>query len=228
MKHSGPYLSIRPFKRTPQTQNKLGQPRQTCYTYVQLIDFPHNMPMLASERRKIILEELETSGRVHAGDLSENFNVSRMTIHRDLSRLAKKGFLEKVFGGAVSVGSKPVRRDTCAMCEREVQERTAFVVQCEDDLQLKACCPHCGIMLLSTRSQVVSALATDFLHAHMINVRSATFLVNPDLTVCCTPTVLCFQRRDEAEKFQSGFGGEVMDLQQTQAHLRESMALGHE
>jgi len=125
------------------------------------------------------------------------------------------------------VGSETIRRDACAMCKREAQERTAFVVQCEDGVQLKACCPHCGIMLLSAHPQVISALATDFLHGRMINVRTATFLVNPDLTVCCTPTVLCFQRRDEAANFQRGFGGAVMDLQRTQAYLRESMALGH-
>jgi hypothetical protein len=82
-------------------------------------------------------------------------------------------------------------------------------------------------MLLSARPQAVSALAADFLHGRMINVRTATFLVDPDLTVCCTPTVLCFQRRDEAEKFQSGFGGEIMDLPNTRSFLRTSMMLGH-
>ena len=183
--------------------------------------------MLASERRKIILENLEASGRVRVGNLSNSLGVSRMTIHRDLSLLAEKGLLEKVFGGAVAVGSEISTRDGCAMCKRETLERTAVVVQCEDGLQLKACCPHCGIMLLSARTEVVSALATDFLHGRMINVRTATFLVEPDLTVCCTPTVICFQRHDEAVNFQKGFGGEVMDLERTQAHLRESMALGH-
>ncbi len=184
--------------------------------------------MLASERRKIILEELETSGRVRVGDLSKTLDVSRMTVHRDLSLLAEKGLLEKVFGGAVTVASESSTRDGCAMCKRETQERTLFVVHGEDGMQLKACCPHCGIMLLSTHLQITSALATDFLHGHMINVRTATFLVDPDLTVCCTPTVLCFQRRGEAVNFQTGFGGQVMDLRQAQAHLRESMALGND
>jgi len=182
--------------------------------------------MLASERRQIILEQLENSGRVSVSDLTETLDVSRITIHRDLSQLADEGRLEKVFGGAVA--RQASGKIGCAMCGMEPKERTAFVLQCADGSQLQACCPHCGIMLLSSRPQVVSALAADFLHGRMVNVRAATFLVDPDLTVCCTPTVLCFHRRDEAEKFQRGFGGEVMDLDDTQSFLRTSMTLGHD
>ncbi|HEY53195.1 MAG TPA: DeoR family transcriptional regulator [Caldilineae bacterium] len=179
--------------------------------------------MLASERRQIILEHLENSGRVRVSELTEILDVSRMTIHRDLSQLADEGHLEKVFGGAVARQSSD--KDGCAMCGMAPRERTAFVLQCADGSQLQACCPHCGIMLLSARPQVVSALAADYLHGRMVNVRTATFLVDPDLTVCCTPTVLCFQDRDEAEKFQRGFGGKVMDLVNTQSYLRASMTL---
>jgi hypothetical protein len=181
--------------------------------------------MLASERRQLILEQLEDSGRVRVAELTEALGVSRMTIHRDLSRLADDGHLEKVFGGAVA--RQASGKSGCAMCGMAPRERTAFVLQCADGSQLQACCPHCGIMLLSARPHVVSALAADFLHGRMINVRTATFLVDPDLTVCCTPSVLCFQHRDEAEKFQSGFGGEVMDLTSTQSYLRTSMTLIH-
>lgn len=184
--------------------------------------------MLATERSQHILKELEDSGRVRVKDLSDTFNVSRMTIHRDISQLAEQGLLEKVFGGAVAVVQKPAGKEGCVMCGMGNKERTAFVVNCVDGSQLQACCPHCGIMLLAAREQAVSAMTADFLHGHMINVRSAIFLVDPDLPVCCTPTVLCFQRRDEAEKFQRGFGGEVMDLQQTQTYLRENMMLGHD
>lgn len=179
--------------------------------------------MLATERRQIILEQLETTGRVRVSDLIETLNVSRMTINRDLSLLENEGRLEKVFGGAVA--RQASGKIGCAMCGIEPKERTAFVLQCADGSQLQACCPHCGIMLLSARLQVVSALAADFLHGRMVNVRTATFLVDPDLTVCCTPSVLCFQRREEAEKFQRGFGGEVMDLANAQSYLRASMML---
>jgi DeoR family transcriptional regulator, copper-sensing transcriptional repressor len=184
--------------------------------------------MLASERSQFILKELEDTGRVRVNDLSKTLNVSRMTIHRDISLLAEKGLLEKVFGGAVAVVQEPAGNQGCVMCGMGNKERTAFVVNCADGSQLQACCPHCGIMVLAAREQAISAMAADFLHGRMINVRSAFFLVDPELSVCCTPTVLCFQRHDEVKKFQRGFGGEVMDLQQTQNYLRESMMLGHD
>lgn len=184
--------------------------------------------MLATERSQFILKELEESGRVRVKDLSKTLDVSRMTIHRDISQLAEKGLLEKVFGGAVAVLHEPTGKEGCVMCGMGNRERTAFVVNCADDIQLQACCPHCGIMLLAAREQATSAMAADFLHGRMINVRSAFFLIDPELSVCCTPTVLCFQRSDEAEKFQRGFGGEIMDLQQVQTYLRESMMLGHD
>jgi DeoR/GlpR family transcriptional regulator of sugar metabolism len=88
--------------------------------------------MLASERRKSILEELENLGRVRVGDLSETLSVSRMTINRDLSQLAEKGLLEKVFGGAVAIRSESSGKDGCAMCGMANRERTAFVMQCTD------------------------------------------------------------------------------------------------
>ena len=159
--------------------------------------------MLATERRKIILEELETSGLVRVGDLSKKLDVSRMTIHRDLSQLADEGLLEKVFGGAVTVLHEPAGKDGCVMCGMRNRERTAFVVNCADGSQLQACCPHCGIMVLTAREQAVSAMAADFLHGRMVNVRFAFFLVDPDLTVCCTPAVLCFETQRDAERFQS-------------------------
>ena len=181
--------------------------------------------MLATVRRQKILAELETTGRVRANDLSETLDVSRMTIHRDLSRLADDGLLEKVFGGAVAVMQESSGKDGCVMCGMGNRERTAFVINCVDGSQLQACCPHCGIMVLTAREQAVSAMAADFLHGRMVNVRFAFFLVDPDLTVCCTPTVLCFETQRDAERFQSGFGGEIMNLVQAQAYLKESMML---
>jgi len=183
--------------------------------------------MLATERRKIILEELEASGLVRVADLSKTLDVSRMTIHRDILQLAEQGLLEKVFGGAVAVVQEPAGKEGCVMCGMGNQERTAFVVNCSDESQLQACCPHCGIMVLTERSQAVSAMAADFLHGRMINVRAAYFLVDPNLTVCCTPTVLCFGTQLDAERFQIGFGGEIMNLAQAQAYLKESMMLEH-
>lgn len=59
----------------------------------------------------------------------------------------------------------------------------------------------------------------------MVNVRSATFLVAPDVTVCCVPTVLCFEQRGDAERFKRGFGGKLMAWEEAQADVQDHMTL---
>lgn len=182
--------------------------------------------MLAAERHQIILDTITASGRVRVAELSQEFGISRMTVNRDLTQLADKGLIEKVFGGAIAKRVEPVRATgTCAMCGMRVQQRTNFVVNCVDGSQMNACCPHCGLMLLSSRPQAVSGLTADFLHGRMINVREAIFLVAPNITLCCTPAVLSFASPEEGERFQRGFGGQLMNLVEAQAFLHEHMTL---
>jgi len=72
---------------------------------------------------------------------------------------------------------------------------------------------------------VVSGLALDFIHGQMINLRTATFLVNPDVVVCCTPAVLCFADDEEASRFQKGFRGTVATLEDAKKLIRKEMTL---
>lgn len=56
--------------------------------------------MKRSARQQGILEQLIEAGRVDLDSLTEQFDVSRMTIHRDLDELESEGVLRKVRGGA--------------------------------------------------------------------------------------------------------------------------------
>ena len=56
--------------------------------------------MLARQRQERILEALRASGGVRVSDLTEQLQVSYMTIRRDLDALAERGLVEKVHGGA--------------------------------------------------------------------------------------------------------------------------------
>src|SRR5918995_1235041 len=55
--------------------------------------------MLARQRQERILEALRASGGVRVADLTEQLQVSYMTIRRDLDALADQGLVEKVHGG---------------------------------------------------------------------------------------------------------------------------------
>ncbi|MGD8850525.1 MAG: DeoR/GlpR family DNA-binding transcription regulator [Anaerolineales bacterium] len=57
---------------------------------------------MLSERRRKIIEIVQESGSMTVADLCELFDVSEMTIRRDLRDLDKEGVLRRVHGGAVS------------------------------------------------------------------------------------------------------------------------------
>lgn len=56
-----------------------------------------------SPRHEAILETLQARGRVEVADVAAAFEVSEVTVRRDLDELAQAGILRRVRGGAVSV-----------------------------------------------------------------------------------------------------------------------------
>ena len=58
--------------------------------------------MIPEERRQQILQLIETQGSVSVADLCTRFDVSEMTVRRDLADLERAGLLRRVYGGAVS------------------------------------------------------------------------------------------------------------------------------
>lgn len=57
--------------------------------------------MLATQRRELILAEVERAGGVRVSELTGLLGVSDMTVRRDLEHLETHGWLRKVHGGAV-------------------------------------------------------------------------------------------------------------------------------
>ncbi|MFJ4780019.1 DeoR/GlpR family DNA-binding transcription regulator [Streptomyces sp. NPDC088762] len=56
---------------------------------------------LAHQRRAFILDAVRRDGAVRVADLVVRLGVSDMTVRRDLDALARRGLVEKVYGGAV-------------------------------------------------------------------------------------------------------------------------------
>lgn len=61
--------------------------------------------MLAEQRRKQMLHEVQVRGSAHVHELAELLSVSAMTVRRDLADLEDQGLLNRVHGGAEAVGS---------------------------------------------------------------------------------------------------------------------------
>lgn len=73
--------------------------------------------MLSEERRREILERLQSEGRVLVADLANRFKTSLITIRKDLEYLDQEGVLERTHGGAL-----PVK--TGALKDSSLQEKS--------------------------------------------------------------------------------------------------------
>ncbi|MBI3170777.1 MAG: DeoR family transcriptional regulator [Chloroflexi bacterium] len=182
------------------------------------------MPVSSINREKQILEYLRNNGNASIQQLAEAFGVSNMTIHRDLNRLAENGRVQKKHGGAILVSSVSDERDsTCAMCSKPVSQRTVFIVKFENGEEKRTCCAHCGLMLQSRTHNIWQTLTTDYLYGHMISAGQAYYLTGSDVNICCVPSVLAFSSKQDAEKFQKGFGGQVLSMNDTVHYLHGMM-----
>jgi DeoR/GlpR family transcriptional regulator of sugar metabolism len=61
-----------------------------------------NNIMLQDERQSLIVEVVNSEGKITVGEICHMYAVSEMTARRDLRILDQKGFLRRVHGGAIS------------------------------------------------------------------------------------------------------------------------------
>lgn len=181
--------------------------------------------MLPAERRQYILEQLAQQGAVRVAELAQALDVSEMTIHRDLDQLAAQGRLRKVRGGAVPpAGSESDM--ACCICHHQQPSRIPMLLYLEDGTHRHTCCPHCGLMaLLQLQLPVSTALVTDFLYGRTVSAQAASYVLASEIRLCCTPAVLAFEQHQEAERFQRGFGGQVLDLIGAVEYLQRQMTV---
>lgn len=180
-----------------------------------------------SKREKQILTQVQQKGSVPIKELVETLNVSAMTIHRDLNKLAAEGVVVKSHGQVSLPQPAPANSaDLCAMCGKGVSERTVFILSLKNGEQRKGCCAHCGLMLHEHLRNVWQAMTPDFLRGHMLTANQAFYVVQSELNICCMPSVLSFGLKEDAEKFSKGFGGHIADMQDA-IHILQGMMHAH-
>lgn len=91
--------------------------------------------MTAATRHRRILLLLENEGNVKVDKLSEHFEVSQVTIRKDLAELEEQGLLERTYGGAV------------------YSQRSRFNVSFLEKLQIEA-----------PRKDAIAQLALNYIH----------------------------------------------------------------
>jgi DeoR/GlpR family transcriptional regulator of sugar metabolism len=68
--------------------------------------------MIADQRRKSILRLIEEQGFIRISNLGKQFDVTDMTIRRDIDYLSELGLVRRVHGGAVSDGEQGINLAT--------------------------------------------------------------------------------------------------------------------
>jgi DeoR family transcriptional regulator, copper-sensing transcriptional repressor len=181
---------------------------------------------MLTNRQEHLLAWLQTHPSTSIEEIRSQFAVSTATAYRDAQALVKSGLALRTSGGVkLSPPAEAVHPEgKCFYCGAPVNDRAPFVIQMQDGGQRRACCPHCGLMSLS-HPAVTTALASDYLYRRMVNVRQATFLFGSLVDLCCAPSVLCFATEGDAQRFQTGFGGQIYNLEQATTRLHELMAL---
>lgn len=174
-----------------------------------------------TERQEKILSWLQDAPMLRIEHLSEQLQVSTMTVHRDLDILVERGLVEKVHGGVRLPPPHLSAIDRCQMCAQPVKPRLHFSITSSNGQTMLACCAHCGLLLLNMTSDIASVLLKDFLYGRIINARQAQFLIGSRVAPCCEPGVLAFSSQEDAQDFQRAFGGIVMDFEQAYHHLIE-------
>ena len=182
--------------------------------------------------RKEQILNLIANGYNTVKSLAEYFNVSLMTIYRDVRELEKEGKIIRKHGELLlkSEEEKQLQETgVCAYCGKILDRRLEFVYKLKSKA-VCACCAHCGLLLFSNiqNNEVQSCMTRDFISGNPINCFSAWYVVGSSAKPCCIPSVIAFADKEDAEKFAKGFGGKVFDFETALRAVEELMKRGHQ
>lgn len=184
--------------------------------------------MLPIERQEHIKQVLETRKTVKISELSNELQVSEMTIRRDVKPFIKNGSVIKTFGGvslATSSRKSETMKDTCIFCHRTLHQKMTYKLIRTNGNTEFACCAHCGLLRqMQLKNEVTHTICYDFLKQTTISAPIAFFVMDTSLDIgCCKPQVLTFEWREHANKFIQGFGGKVYNFEEALSILQQKM-----
>lgn len=90
--------------------------------------------MIASERRREILSELNQRGIVSIHDIAQKLGVSEITIRRDFLKLEEEGKLKRVLGGASTLDEEEAAEPTMSQRMFTYLDEKKVIGNCAADL----------------------------------------------------------------------------------------------
>lgn len=167
--------------------------------------------MLPIERQNFIKSVITEKKHMKISDLSNQLDVSEMTIHRDLKPLIEQGVVLKTFGGVTYNNKSTIQPvgETCTYCSGAINEKMAYrLILTNNDIEV-TCCAHCGLLRhQQLDKEVMQAICQDFFRQTTISAPHAWYVMDTSVDMgCCQPQVLTFEWKEHAEQFIYGFKG---------------------
>ena len=184
--------------------------------------------MLPIERQRQIKMLIQTKKTLKINELSERFNVSEMTIYRDIKPLIEEGLITKTFGG-ISLVEKTNQtlpdQNQCVYCHKPNNSKMTYRLILPNDKIETACCAHCGLLRhQQLGEEVLQAICHDFFMNTTISAPLTWYVMNTSLNIsCCQPQVLTFANQEHAERFVKGFGGTVYRFEEVMEVVHREM-----
>ena len=175
-----------------------------------------------SPRQQEILNLIKQKDNLSVEEIQKAVNISQATAYREIRELAQMGFAVKTTGGISRIENSSMR---CVQCKGETNARTVFIIELNDGEKLSACCSHCGMMALASNKSVKTAMTADFIYGNMLNVIQAWYVLNSNVVLCCSPSIISFSSRDDATRFSNGFGGEIMNFSSAHKSINRMMII---
>jgi hypothetical protein len=119
-----------------------------------------------------------------------------------------------VFGWVLCVHQGPVWAvERCIVCGMDVSKypHSRYVVETKEGKSYPTCGVQCGLTLhLRFKEQWKAAMATDLLSNRSFDATRGFYVYKSSVITDMAPGFIAFKRKEDAEKFAKGFGGQVV------------------
>ena len=122
--------------------------------------------LIKEERVQRILQVIQKDGHATAGVLARDFGVSEITIRRDLSELAERGFVRRAHGGAISSAAAPIGPP--------IIQRLALEKDCKEAIAKAAA----GLVKDGESIFIGSGSTASYIARHLANHKQLTVVTN--------------------------------------------------
>ena len=140
-----------------------------------------------------------------------------------MSESSCRRFLSGFLGLVFLVCAAPVwsgEGQRCIICGMDVTQypHSRYVVKTTDGKTYETCGVQCGLTLhLRFKDQWASGTATDLLSNRSFDAEKGFYVYESSVITDMSPGFIAFKRRTDAEKFATGFGGQVVTYKEALA-----------